>query len=132
MELRRTSGAGMWFAVELTQPVVVTEVQFDSNTSFGRGGRGGRGAPGAAPAPPAAPVIGYPRGYTVQVSADGTTWSKPVATGKGEGQRTTITFAPTRARFVRITQTDAVADAPAWSIRNLRIYEAPAVRAASR
>jgi mono/diheme cytochrome c family protein/glucose/arabinose dehydrogenase len=124
--------AGMWFAVELAQSVVVTEVQFDSNSSFGRGGRGGRGAPGAAPAPPAAPVIGYPRGYTVQVSADGTTWSKPVATGKGEGLRTTITFAPTRARFVRITQTDAVADAPAWSIRNLRIYEAPAARAASR
>ena len=96
------------------------------------GGRGGRGAPGAAPAPPSAPVIGYPRGYTVQVSADGTTWSKPVATGKGEGLRTTITFAPTRARFVRITQTDAAADAPAWSIRNLRIYEAPAAKAASR
>ena len=30
--------------------------------------------------------------------------------------RTTITFAPTRAKFVRITQTDDVADAPAWSI----------------
>ena len=43
----------MWIAVELAQPVVVTEVQFDSNmASGGRGGRGGRGAPGAAPAPP--------------------------------------------------------------------------------
>ncbi len=29
-----------------------------------------------------------------------------MATGKGEGLRTTITFAPTRAKFVRITQTD--------------------------
>ena len=56
---------------------------------------------------------------------DGKTWSKPVAEGKGEGPRTTITFAPTRAKFVRITQTDSAADAPAWSIRNLRIYEAP-------
>jgi mono/diheme cytochrome c family protein len=115
--------AGMWIAVELTQPAVVTELQFDSNMASGRGGRGGRGAPGAAPAP--APVIGYPRGYSVQVSVDGTTWSKPVATGKGEGLHTTITFAAARAKFVRITQTDAVADAPAWSIRNLRIYEAP-------
>jgi mono/diheme cytochrome c family protein len=121
----------MWFAVELAQPVVVTEVQFDSNTASGRGGgRGGRGAPGATPAP--APVIGYPRGYTVQVSVDGKAWSKPVATGKGEGLHTTISFAPTRARFVRITQTDAVADAPAWSIRNLRVYEAPPNKAASR
>jgi putative membrane-bound dehydrogenase-like protein len=121
---------GMWFAVELPQPAVVTEVQFDSNMASGRGGRGGRGAPPAGPAP--TPVIGYPRGYTVQVSVDGKTWSKPVAAGKGEGQRTTITFAPTRARFVRITQTDAALDAPAWSIRNLRIYEAPAAKGASR
>ena len=80
----------------------------------------------------AAPVIGYPARLHGAGVADGTTWSKPVAEGKGEGLRTTITFAPTRARFVRITQTDAVADAPAWSIRNLRIYEAPAAKAASR
>jgi hypothetical protein len=31
-----------------------------------------------------------------------------------------------RAKFVRLTQTDTAAAAPAWSIRNLRIYEAPA------
>ena len=110
----------MWFTVELAQPVSVTELQFESSMASGRGGRGGRGAPASAP------VIGYPRAYTVQVSADGSSWSTPVATGKGEGVRTTITFAPIRARFVRITQTDKVADAPAWSIRNLRIYEAPA------
>jgi mono/diheme cytochrome c family protein len=116
--------AGMWLTVELPQPVMVTEVQFDSNMMSGRGGgRGGRGAAGPAPAP--APVIGYPRGYSVEVSADGTSWGKPVATGKGEGLRTTIAFAPARAKFVRITQTDTVADAPAWSVRNLRVYEAP-------
>ena len=62
----------------------------------------------------------------MQVSADGTSWSDPVATGKGEGLRTTITFAPTRAKFVRVTLTDPGADAPPWSVRNLRIYEAPA------
>ncbi len=81
------------------------------------GGRGG-----------GAPVFGYPRGYSVQVSVDGTTWSKPVAEGKGDGARTTITFAPTRAKMVRITQTDTAADAPNWSIGNLRIYEAPTER----
>ena len=59
-----------------------------------------------------APAFGYPRGYSVQVSTDGTTWSKPVAEGKGDGARTTITFAPTRAKMVRITQTDTAADAP--------------------
>jgi glucosylceramidase len=70
-------------------------------------------------------VIGYPRGYTVEVSLDGNTWSKPVADGKGYGQHTTIALVPTRAKFVRITQTDTVADAPAWSVRNLRVYAAP-------
>ena len=116
----------MWFMVELPQPVAVTELQFESSMASGRGGRGGRGAP-ASP-----PVIGYPRAYTVQVSADGSSWSTPVATGRGEGLRTTVTFAPTRARFVRITQTDTETDAPARSIRNLRIYEAPASKGGSQ
>jgi mono/diheme cytochrome c family protein len=105
--------AGMWLTVELPQAVTVTEMQFDSSVASGRGGRGGAGSP---------PVIGYPRGYTVQVSADGTSWSD-VATGKGEGVRTTITFAPTRAKFVRVTLTDPGSDAPPWSVRNLRLYE---------
>ena len=68
----------------------------------------------------------YPRGYTLQTSDDGTTWSKPVAQGKGESSRTSITFPPTKAKFIRITQSETAADAPPWSISNLRVYEAPA------
>jgi mono/diheme cytochrome c family protein len=117
--------AGMSVTVELPQPAVVGELQFESATVGG--GRGGRGAQAAAPAP--APVVGYPRGYAVQVSNDGTNWGKPVVEGKGSGARTTITLPPTRAKFVRITQTETAADAPPWSIRNLRIYEAPAASA---
>ena len=113
--------ADMWFTVELPQPALVAELQFDSNMISGRGAGGGRGAATTTPAP----VIGYPRGYTVQVSEDGKSWGEPVAAGKGEGLRTTITFAPARAKFVRITQTEGVPGTPAWSIRNLRIYEAP-------
>ena len=109
--------AGMWFSLELAQPAMVTELQFDSSIAMGRGG-GGRGGP-ASP-----PLVGYPRGYRVQVSLDGTSWSEPIAEGKGEGPHTTITFAPTRAKFVRITQTETAAEAPAWSMRNLRLYEA--------
>ena len=94
------------------------------------------GAPGATTAPPqtaapaatgapaqAAPSPGFPRAYSVTVSMDGKTWGKPVATGKGTGARTDITFTPTRAKFVRITQTDTVADAPNWSITFLRVFE---------
>jgi len=53
---------------------------------------------------------------------DGTKWSKPVATGRGEGPHTTIAFPAAQAKFVRITQTDNIPDAP-WSIRNLRVFE---------
>ncbi|MEP6916459.1 MAG: discoidin domain-containing protein, partial [Acidobacteriota bacterium] len=117
--------AGMWLTVALPQPVLVTELQFESAVSVQAPGPG-RGAPNAAP--PTA-VVGYPRGYSVQVSTDGKTWSKPVAAGKGGGPRTTITFPPIRAAFVRITQTDTPAGAPAWSVRNLRLYESPPARA---
>lgn len=117
---------GMWFTIELPQPTAVTELQFDSSTVGG----GGRGRGGAQP--PAAPVVGYPRGYSVELSADGKAWSKPVAAGKGEGGHTTIAFAPARAKFVRITETETVADAPSWSISNLRIYQAPGSTASTR
>ncbi|HEX9368260.1 MAG TPA: c-type cytochrome [Vicinamibacterales bacterium] len=116
---------GMWFEVELSQAVSLTELQFDS-TSVGGGGRGGRGAAAPAQLPPPPPVIGYPRAYAVEVSMDGKKWSKPVAEGSGTGAHTTVTFAPARAQFIRITQTDNIADAPPWSIRNLRIFEARA------
>jgi mono/diheme cytochrome c family protein len=115
---------GMWLTIALPQPVLVTELQFESPAAMRGGGRGR----GTADATPSAPIVGYPRGYSVEVSMDGKDWGKPVTTGKGNGPRTTITFPPARAKFVRITQTDTVADAPAWSVRNLRIYEAPPAR----
>jgi mono/diheme cytochrome c family protein len=118
---------GMSFTIELPQPALVTELQFESANApnEGRGGRG-RGAADAPPPPP--PVNMFPRAYSVQTSMDGRTWSSPVAQGQGQGSRTTITFPATRARFVRITQTDNVAGAPQWSIRNLRMFEARGTR----
>jgi mono/diheme cytochrome c family protein/glucose/arabinose dehydrogenase len=103
--------AGMWLQVELPEPVMLVEIQFTSSTAGGRAGV------------PAAST--FPRRYQVQVSADGKTWSAPVAEGDGTPGTATITFAPVSARFVRITQTATVADAPPWSIRLLRLYQAP-------
>ena len=54
---------------------------------------------------------------------DGAKWGKPVAEGKGSGVHTAVSFAPIRAKFVRITQTDTVENPPNWAIANLRIYE---------
>jgi mono/diheme cytochrome c family protein len=116
---------GMWFQIELREPALLTEIQFDSPAvETGRGGRGrGAGAPAQA-APPPPPEFLTPRAYDVRVSADGKKWSKPVATGVPTGSHTTIAFPATRAQFVRITQIDNIPGAPAWSIRNLRVYEA--------
>ncbi len=84
-------------------------------------GRPGGAAPLGAPGP-GAPLLGFPRGYQVQTSMDGAKWSL-AAEGAGKGARTVIAIAPVNAKFVRITQTDAVAGAPAWSILNLRLFE---------
>ena len=102
----------------MPQPSLLTEIEFDSpSPAAGRGG--GRGA-----APATAPALPYPHGYRVEVSLDGTNWGKPVAEGKGTGGRTTIAFAPTRAKFIRITQTETIENAPNWTVSNLKIYEA--------
>jgi hypothetical protein len=135
--------AGMWFQLELPSPMSLTEIQFDSPgvvAGGGRRGRGGAGAPPAAAAPGRAaaappqgfgggrgfalPPPGFPRGYTVEVSTDGSAWTQ-VATGQGDGGTTVITFKPVSAKFVKITQTSTVENAPAWSIQRLRLYQPP-------
>ncbi len=104
--------AGMWLQIELPAPLVLTEIQFSSSTVSG----GRAGSP---------PVWTFPRGYQVQVSGDGNIWNAPVAEGQGAPGVTVITFAPVSAKFVRITQTAALNDAPAWSMRLLRLYQEP-------
>ncbi len=63
-------------------------------------------------------TLDYPRGYTVQVSTDGTTWSQ-VATGAGSSALTKITFSPTTARYVKVLQTGT--SASFWSIDELNV-----------
>ena len=120
--------AGMWFQVELPEPAALTEVQFNSaGGGFGGGGRGRGAVPAAgAGAPPPAPVIPagpYPRGYKVEVSTNGTAWTQ-VAEGQGTPGSTNIAFAPTQAKYIRITQTATAEDASAWSMQRLRLYRA--------
>ena len=116
----------------------------------GRGGAQAAGAPGApagvpvagapvgeAPAPQEGraagsggfdappPNPGYPRGYKVETSSNGTAWTS-VAEGQGNGTTTLITFKPVQAKFVRLTQTASTENAPPWSIQQLRLYRAPA------
>ncbi|MBZ4487111.1 discoidin domain-containing protein [Microbacterium sp. cx-55] len=61
----------------------------------------------------------YPRGFTVETSTDGTTWSM-AATGIAYGWKRPISISPTTARYIRITQTGA---APQWwTIDEVSVY----------
>jgi hypothetical protein len=105
--------AGMWFQIELPEPRSLTEMNFSSSLASNAGGRGGTQA------------WTFPRRYQVQVSSDGRTCSAPIAEGEGAPGTTVIRFAPIRAKFIRITQTATAGDAPPWSMRLVRLYEAP-------
>jgi hypothetical protein len=118
----RPQEAGMWLQVELPEPAPVTEISFESTDAAVQEGPAVRGAPTRTGGGPRDEMPGFPRGYHVQLSMDGTTWGTPVAEGKGTGPQTTIAFAPTRARFIRLTQTATVSDAPPLSIRRLRLF----------
>ena len=129
---------GMWIQVELPAAQLVSELVFDSNpavvvegpivagapsrTAIPAGAGRGGAAPAAGAAPPAPPAVGYPRGYQVQVSMDGTNWGAPVATGQGTGATTHISFAPVQAKFVRITQTASGENLPPLSILRLKLF----------
>ena len=128
---------GQWFQIELPSVQSIAELQIDAQAPFnfgggGRGGAGGAGRGGAAGAAPGGggrgrgnfgPAAG-PVGYTVQLSTDDTTWT---TVGQGAGQPTTIAwFAPTPAKFVKITQTGSALNNEAWSIQTIRIYALPA------
>jgi mono/diheme cytochrome c family protein len=136
-----TSGArqapGMWLQVEMPQAQTVSEIVFESNpaavvegpivagapsrTQIPAGlGRGGAAAAPGTPTPPPPPV-GFPRGYQVQVSTDGSTW-RNVAQGQGSGSTTQVAFSPVSAKFVRITQTASGNDLPPMSISRLKLY----------
>jgi glucose/arabinose dehydrogenase/mono/diheme cytochrome c family protein len=124
-----TTGApqqrGMWYQIELAEPATLTEIEFNSTPqAAGRGGvPGGRGE-GAGRGAAAPPLATYPRGFRVEVSTNGKTWTA-AADGQGSGSPTTVAFRPVRARFVRITLTAPVENGAAWSIQMLRLYQAP-------
>jgi glucosylceramidase len=62
----------------------------------------------------------YARGYELYLSADGTQWGDPVATGSGTGQLTTIDVPKVAARYVRVVGTGSVGNW--WSVADVRVY----------
>ena len=107
---------GMWYQIELPQPTTIAEIIVDASMGGGFGGFGGRGTGGI-------PALGM-SAYRLQVSMDGTTWSEPVAEGRAQPTNPTVvmSFAPVRAKFVRITQTASVQFNVGWAIQRVRIF----------
>jgi hypothetical protein len=72
-----------------------------------------------------------PPDVQVQVSVDGKTWSAPLA-GSPTGTLSILAFAPTRAKFVKITRNAAMPNNAVWTIQNVRLFQAAATTAPAR
>ncbi|HEY1011949.1 MAG TPA: discoidin domain-containing protein, partial [Herpetosiphonaceae bacterium] len=92
--------AGQWYQVDLGQATSFVGVVLDAGASTGD----------------------YPRGYQLQVSANGSTWTN-AASGAGSGQVTTIATGAQSARYVRVTLT--ASSGSWWSIHELTLQATP-------
>ena len=109
---------GMWFQIEMPASQTLAEIQFQSPVPGGTGAA--VSASGAVVQPPELSGFGFPRGYRVDVSSDGSTWTT-VAEAASRGPSTIVAFPPTRATSLRITLTADVEGGPAWSLQDLRV-----------
>jgi mono/diheme cytochrome c family protein/glucose/arabinose dehydrogenase len=94
---------GMWIEIQLPQAAMIGGVVIDCTGS----------------------ASDYARAYKIELSNDGKAWGKPVAQGKGSPGVMQITFPGAKAKFIRITQTGAVAPgrSPFWSIHELELLQ---------
>ncbi len=88
---------GMWLQVELPEPALVSGLKLNAGSSKND----------------------YPRGYSIEVSEDGSNWVGKVKDTKGEHTITDIEFDESPARFIKITQTGE--HSLYWSIHDLDI-----------
>ena len=91
--------AGQYLQVDFGARIPARQVVFDTGASVGD----------------------YPRGYKVQVSADGTHWTTAVSDGVGTGQFTTVNLSGVPVRYVRMTLT-ATDAGDWWSVADVRAY----------
>ena len=98
------NSAGCWIAVDLGAPHVIGKITLDAYVDNR-----------------------FPRGYELALSHDGKAWSKPAATGKGDGRFTTISCEPVIARHIKLTQTGEAVTR--WQISEMEVFgvQAPTV-----
>ncbi|MEX0685042.1 MAG: discoidin domain-containing protein [Balneolales bacterium] len=121
-----TQQPGMWYQIELPEPINLTEIKFRSASIRG------------------STAMTYPRGYRLEISMDGDSWLT-VSEGLGEDVTSginknssghgygfdqitlsTIKINPTEAKYIRLTQTVKVEtdldDPPTWTMQGLQIF----------
>jgi glucosylceramidase len=100
---RYSTGAGQapgqYLRVDLGTTIPAHQIVFDTGASTGD----------------------YPRGYTVQTSANGTDWNTVLSDGQGTGQFTTIDLPGSPIQYVRLTLTTADPN-DWWSVADVRAY----------
>jgi glucosylceramidase len=92
---------GQYLQVDFGGAVHASQIVFDTGASTG----------------------GYPRGYAVQTSTNGTDWKTVVANGQGSGQFTTVDLPGGAIQYVRMTLTTADPN-DWWSVADVRAYAA--------
>jgi hypothetical protein len=96
------SKGGEWFLVDLgAKATHLTKVVLDTTQS----------------------ATDFPLAYKLELSVDGQAYTQ-VATGAGAAL-TTITFADTPARYIKVTQTSTAAQTSWWSIHELTLTCTP-------
>lgn len=90
----------MWITIELPTETTVSGVRLDTLRTSGQFGRG----------------------FRVELSSDGAKWGKPVYNGSNATAVSELFFPPTKARFVKISQTSNGDNRTAWSIHELDLY----------
>ena len=93
---------GMWFRIDFDAEYELERIVLDT-----------RGSP-----------QDFPRGYVVEASKDGESWSEKLAAGKGTGPITDIRLPHAKTRHLRIRQTGS-SDRWWWSIHELEVYGRP-------
>ena len=89
---------GMWFQINLGSAQTFNQIEMNSGGSAGD----------------------YARGYNVEVSTNGTTFTS-VATGTGTASPETVTFATQTAQYIRVVLTAGVTT-NWWSIAEFTVY----------
>ena len=92
--------AGAWVQIELPEPTMLSELRLGSSKS----------------------PRNYARACKVELSENAAEWGQPVAIGKGSSPVLELSFVPTRARFVRITNTDPATNTT-WTLDDVVLLQ---------